>query len=407
MARIFIGIVVAVVLIFSMGFVVFNRSKAAQEIAIKSTARISASAIEQSNAEEYQIVEYKVEDGDAWGTIAEKVGIGAQLGEDLLAVSENVHSLASIRAENLFRFYFRHDDLMRVEYDMDSEIILILEKDERGIFSARKEKIVYEINVITKRGSIENSLFETAIAEGISAGAILNMATIFGWDIDFTSSVQKGDSFVIAYEDRFRSGKYAGTGKILSAKFVNAGQEFYAFLYEDSEHIARYYNSEGRELKRQFLRSPLDYTRITSGFSYNRFHPILDTFTTHRAVDYAASSGTPVSATSDGTVNYVGWKGGNGMYVGIKHTNSYETGYAHLSAYAKGINIGAKVQQNQVIGFVGSTGLSTGPHLHYEIRKDGVLINPLRLDLPPGKMLNEEELIAFYNERDRLLDLLK
>jgi len=409
MGRVFVGIVIVISMLFSVSMVVLNRSHPVQGVVSYNPANVSEALPLESTD---RIVAYQVKDGDTWGKIAEAAGIGNFLGAKLLAISDGAHSLASIRSGNLLKFYFKNSsgldpDLLKIEYDVDSENILIIENDGTGSFSARKEKIDYRINLVVKSGSIESSLFETATAQGIPAEVILNMATIFGWDIDFASSVQKGDSFSILYEDRFRGEQYAGPGKILAAKFINSGREFYAFRYEDNEGIGRYYNSEGRELKRQFLRSPLDYTRITSGFSYNRFHPILNTFTTHRAVDYAVADGTPVSATADGTVNYVGWKGGNGMYIGIKHANAYETGYAHLSAYAKDIRVGAKVKQNQVIGFVGSTGLSTGAHLHYEMRKNGVLINPLRLDLPPGKMLSEEQFAEFYTERDRLIGLLK
>jgi len=402
MAQAFIGVIVTAVILFSGGLIIFSRSKTAPDIAFENTASVEEAIMQE---DKYEIVEYKVENGDTWGVIIDEVGIDSVLGAKILSASEKKHDLALIRAGNIFKFYFNSSfsKLEKLVYDISDEEILIIENANDGEFFARKEKIIYRVRTVVKRGVIDNFLFETAVAEDIPAGIILDMAAIFGWDIDFASSVQQGDSFVLAYENRFREDEYAGPGRILAAKFVNSGLEFYAFLHEDFEGVVHYYNQEGRELKRQFLRSPLDYSRITSGFSYNRFHPILDTFTTHRAIDYAASAGTPVSATADGTVTSVGWNGGNGQYIGIRHANGYSTGYAHLSAYAKGVTAGAKVTQNQVIGFVGSTGLSTGPHLHYEMRKDGALVNPLRLDLPPGKMLNNEELSTFYEERDRTI----
>jgi murein DD-endopeptidase MepM/ murein hydrolase activator NlpD len=354
-------------------------------------------------------VEYVVEDGDTWEKIMEKMGVDWNLGFAYLAVSKGAHNLASIRAGNEFRFLFDKDTevLSGLEYDIDDEKFLIIEKKEDGEFGVDLREIVYDTKVVFGRGIIESSLFETAEMEGIPPGIILEMARIFGWDIDFASSVYKGDNFVVVYEERFRDGEKVAPGKILTARFVNAGKDFFAFFYEDPEGLAEYYNSEGRETRRQFLRSPLDYKRITSGFSYNRFHPILNTFTTHRAIDYAAVAGTPVSSTAHGTVNYVGWKGGNGNYVGIRHANGYSTGYAHLSAFAKGMYTGAKVKQNQVIGFVGSTGLSTGAHLHYEMLKNGSFINPLRMDLPPGKPVQKEYLEDFYEKRDRLMELFE
>lgn len=410
MARIFIGMVLLVAVLSFIGVIFFGRSRAVLQGIGASTASVSEAIVaDRINKNEQEVIEYKVGEDETWLAIVEKVGIDEKLGAELLAASEEAHLLASIRAGNVFRFYFdpSFSELFKLEYDIDKEEILIIEKSPDRKFEARKEKIAYRIEMSVKRGMIESSLFETAVLENIPAGVILNMAIIFGWDIDFASSVQKKDDFILAYEERFRGEKYADTGKIFAAKFVNSGAEFYAFLYEDSDGTPRYYSKEGRELKRQFLRSPLDYIRITSGFSYNRFHPILNTFTTHRAIDYAASEGTPVSVTADGAVTFVGWHGGNGQFIEVKHTNSYRTGYAHLSAYGKGIASGAKVKQNQVIGFVGSTGLSTGPHLHYEMFKDGVLINPLSVNLPPGKKLEGEKLEAFLEERDRLLKLIQ
>lgn len=358
--------------------------------------------------EKYDIVKYKVEAGDTWENIMKKLDLSWELGLKVYESSKSAHNLASLSIGNEFRFIFSQDGarLKVLEYDIDDEKILRIEGGEGFEFSAKEEPILYDIKLVTKRGVIEKSLFETAQEEEIPPAVILDMAWIFSWDIDFASSVQPSDSFSVLYEERYRDGQLAKPGKVLAVKFTNSGKDFYAVYYKNPEGRGSYYNQDGRELRRQFLRSPLDYKRITSGFSYSRFHPILNTFTTHRAIDYAADTGTPVSATAHGTVTYVGWKGGNGNFIEVKHANGYSSGYAHLSAYAKGIKIGAKVTQNQVIGFVGSTGLSTGPHLHYEMRKNGTLINPLSLDLPPGDIMKEEYREEFLRERESLLKLL-
>jgi len=365
----------------------------------------SPQVVEEKN----RLVEYTVEDGDTWEKIMENLGVDWNVGLEYLTISENVHNLASIHAGNEFRFLFDSatQELRGLEYDIDDEEFLIIEKRDGEEFGVDVREIVYDTKIVSGRGVITSSLFETALEEGIPPGVILDMAVIFGWDIDFASSVYEGDSFTVVYEERFRDGEPVGPGKILTAQFTNGGVDFYTFYYEDPSGYTEYYNKDGREMRRQFLRSPLDYVRITSGFSYNRFHPILNTFTTHRAIDYAASAGTLVSATAAGIVNYVGWKGGNGKYVGIRHANGYRTGYAHLSSYAKGAYVGAKVKQNQVVGFVGSTGLSTGPHLHYEMLKNGVFINPFRMDLPPGKPVEKEYVEDFFLKRDSLMKLLE
>jgi len=398
----FIGSVVLLSLIVSGSFLFLGNDS--KEIGEDNSGEISADTEE----EKFRLVEYTVEDGDTWEKIIGKIGVDWNLGLEFLTISENAHNLASIHAGNEFRFLFDSstEELMGLEYDIDDEEFLIIEKKGDEEFGVDVREIVYDTKIVSGRGIITSSLFETAQEEGIPPGVILNMAVIFGWDIDFASSVYEGDSFTVIYEERYRDGKHVRHGKILTAHFVNGGKDFYTFYYEDPSGYAEYYNEEGREMRRQFLRSPLDYKRITSGFSYNRYHPILDAFTTHRAIDYAAVTGTPVSATAAGTVNYTGWKGGNGKYVGIRHANGYRTGYAHLSAYARGIYVGAKVKQNQVIGFVGSTGLSTGPHLHYEMLKNGAFVNPFRMDLPPGKPVEKEYLEDFYAKRNSLMELL-
>lgn len=376
---------------------------------------LRSGAKEQENSRESRdagprIEKYLVKAGDTWDVISQKSGIGQELGARILQLSEDAHNLASIRAGNEFRFNFDSltNEFVGLEYDIDKENYLLIEKnnaEEMG-FGIDIRDIEYETKEVIKLGVIESSLFETAQEEGISPGVILNLAMIFSWDVDFASSVYEGDSFSVVYEDKFRDGEYVGAGRILAARFTNAGKDFFAFFYEDPSGYRGYYGEDGREARRQFLKSPLDYKRITSGFSYSRFHPILNTFTSHRAIDYAAPSGTPVSATAKGTVTYAGWKSGYGKFVEIKHANGYRTAYAHLSAFAAGIRSGAKVEQNQVVAFVGSTGLSTGPHLHYEMRKNGVPINPLSLDLPKGDMMNKEYLPEFFNIRDAMMERL-
>lgn len=392
-------IVISVILLTAIWFFLrtdFALTSSKQELPIAVNAPVIG--------KKFRTEKYLIQEGDTWEAIIEKLGINKELGISLLEASSDIYNLASIRAGSELRFSFdaKTDELVKAEYDISDEEFLEIENSVAEI-----KEIAYDITPSTKQGVIESSLFEAAQKEGIPASIIMELSGIFAWDVDFASSVQPQDSFVLVYEERYRHGEYAGPGKILTAKFINFGREVFAFLYKDPEGREEYYNEDGRELRRQFLRSPLDYKRITSGFSYNRFHPILNTFTTHRAIDYSAAIGTPVSATADGQITYAGWNGGNGNYVGIRHENGYSTGYAHLSAFAKGIKYGAWVKQNQVIGFVGSTGLSTGPHLHYEMRKNGALINPLRLDLPPGKMIKEEYLEKFYEERDRLLEVLR
>jgi len=218
--------------------------------------------------------------------------------------------------------------------------------------------------------------------------------------------VQTGDSFVVVYEKRTRQGQDAGVGRIHVASFTNVGETTYAYRYTDSAGEPGYYDGEGSSLIRPFLKAPLSYNRISSGFTYARFDPITSRLGTHRAIDYAAPIGTPILAVGNGTITFMGWNGPYGNYIDIHHNDTYQTQYAHLSAFAKGLGKGSKVEQGQVIGYVGSTGHSTGPHLHYQVKVNGTLVNPLEIEFPKGESLTEDELPAFYQERDRLNRLL-
>jgi len=355
-------------------------------------------------AQNFYIEQYVVKEGDTWSVISENMRIGGTEAANIFDASHEVYDLVSVRAGNDFRFFFDKVDgeLGRIEYDIDKDTFLLILRGDLGQFTASVKAIRYEVEEVITSGVITSSLFETAQEQGLSANVILNFAHILSWDIDFASSVQAGDSFAVVYEKRWRDGKPAKPGKILAVRFTNNGNISYAFRYTNPNGVSDYYSEGGRELRRQFLKSPLDYSRITSGFSYSRFHPILQTFSAHQAIDYAAATGTPVSVTGNGTVTYAGWNGGYGRYIKVRNGGGYSTVYAHLSVIAKGTYVGARVRQNDVIGFVGSTGLSTGPHLHYEMHFNGIKINPLSVDLPPGEVMKGEYLEDFYKVRDIL-----
>lgn len=357
----------------------------------------------------FTVKEYVIQAGDAWGTLAPELGINANLAALLLEASETEgsHPLTEIRAGNKLSIYADKatGEFDHLVYDINDEEILTVASGTTAV-TAAKEKIQYEITPTVKRGTIESSLFESALASGIPEEIVLDLAWIFSWDIDFTTAIRTGDAFAVLYEERKRDGAPVRPGRVLAASFKNDGQDYYAIYYVDPTGEGQYYGRGGEEKKRQFLRAPLDYRRISSGFSTKRYVEILEYFGSHRAIDYAAAPGTPVSATSDGTVTYVGWKGDHGNHVAIRHGNGYATGYSHLSSFARGVAVGAKVKQNQVIGYVGDTGLTTGPHLHYEMRLNGTLINPLTLDLPSGKPIKEEYRADFEAKAEELLSVL-
>lgn len=325
---------------------------------------------------------------------------------DILASAADVFDLSMLRIGRELRFRFRDGDdiAYRMEYDRDTETQIIVERDGDG-FVTREEPITYATMEEVVRGTIDRFLYADALDAGLSEATIIEMADALAFDIDFMTDIRQGDEFSAIYEHRTLDGKEAPDGPLLAARFVNDGKEYSAYRFEHDGR-AGYYDAEGRALERQFLKAPLSYRRITSGFTGARLHPITKTVTAHYQIDYAAPVGTPVVASAHGTVSSAGWEGGWGNMIRLRHDNGYTTHYGHLSGFAKGIRSGTRVERGEVIGFVGSTGWSTGPHLDYGIKKDGVPVNPLNLDLPKGTPLEGDSMDAFHKARARYDSLL-
>lgn len=239
-----------------------------------------------------------------------------------------------------------------------------------------------ETMVVSKRARITSSLFEAAAAAGISDQTALALANIFGWDIDFVLDIRNGDEFSVIYQQIWQDGELVGDGPIVAAQFVNDGRTFRAVRYQLPDGSWDYFAPDGRSMHKAFLRAPVDFSRISSRFNSARQHPILNTIRAHKGVDYAAPTGTPVRAAGDGRVQTRGRSGGYGNAIVLEHGSGVSTLYGHLSRFAKGIGLGSRVRQGQVIGYVGMTGLATGPHLHYEYRVNGVHRNPQTVKLP-------------------------
>jgi len=244
-------------------------------------------------------------------------------------------------------------------------------------------------------GEIRSSLFAAADAAGLPDAVTLQLADVFGAQIDFYKDLQRGDRFVVVWETRSVDGETVGQGRIVAAQFESRGKSFQAFLFRDEDGSEGYYAADGATLRRAFLRSPMEFSRVTSGFSNARFHPILQTWRAHRGVDYAAPVGTPVRATASGTVAFAGRKEGYGNVIVLRHQGVFSTLYAHLSRVAPRLRNGSRVTQGDVIGYVGQTGWATGPHLHYEFRVADVQRNPLTVALPGGEPLPPSRRAAF------------
>lgn len=254
--------------------------------------------------------------------------------------------------------------------------------------------------------TIRSSLFLDGKEAGMTDKMIMQLAGIFGWDIDFAVGLRKDDHFTIVYEKLFINGKNIGDGNILSAEFVNRGRVYTALRFIDERGVASYFTPKGKSMRKAFLRNPIDFTRISSKFNLKRKHPVLNRIRAHKGVDYAAKTGTPIKTTGDGKIIWRGRKGGYGRVVIVRHGQKYSTLYAHLRRYQKRQRVGSHVKQGEVIGFVGSSGLATGPHLHYEFRINGVHKNPLTVRLPQAKPIAQKLFAVFQRQTTPLVALL-
>lgn len=271
--------------------------------------------------------------------------------------------------------------LLLLRYLPSEERMITLQR-ANGAFKAQEQAIKPEVRYVTRAGSIQGSLFGATDAANVPDSVASQLAEIFSSDIDFHRDLRPGDHFSVIYESYFYQGSPIKTGRLLAAEFVNAGEVHRAVYFRDPKGRDGYYTPSGQNMRRAFLKSPMPFTRISSGFSSSRYHPVLKEWRAHKGIDYAAPTGTPIRAIADAVVNFAGQQGGYGNLLVLNHQGPYSTAYGHLSRFAKGIKRGSRVNQGEIVGYVGSTGLATGPHLHYEFRVNGEQKNPLALKLP-------------------------
>lgn len=395
-------VIFSVLMLFLSGYVMYRFFDKPEKVVIEKSTESAPAKQREDNS-----VSYTVSEGDIPADIFSAYGkFDANDTAALLAAAENTYDLTNIKIGKAIRFYFGTEvRAERMEYDRDTERLIIAERkgDE---FSVREEMIPYEISQEVVEGRIDNFFYVDAMNAGLSEATVLEIGDLFSFGIDFTTEVRQGDTFNIVYEKRTRNGQQAPDGKILAAKFVNEGAAHFAYYFENGGE-GGYYDGDGFLLERQFLKAPLSYRRITSGFTGARYHPITRTVLAHYQIDYAAPTGTPVVASARGTVASAGWEGGWGNMIRLRHDNGYTTHYGHLSAFAKGLKSGTQVAQGEVIGYVGSTGWSTGPHLDYGMKLNGSPVNPLKLDLPKGKSIGEDKKEEFEKNKNQYNSLLE
>jgi len=326
--------------------------------------------------------EVRIQRGDTIGSLLNRLQIEDAAAVNFLRSAKDAKTLyqlvpgRSVRAKTS-----ENGELIALRYIASDHTQLTVDRDGTT-FKASEQTAPIETRIVMKSGQIRSSLFGATDAAGVPDAISTQMAEVFSSDIDFHQDIRKGDRFAVVYEMLYSNGEPIKAGRVLATQFVNQGKAYYAMYFKDREGHDGYYTPDGNNLRKAFLRSPLEFSRITSGFSNARFHPILQTWRAHKGVDYGAPTGTRVRATADGTIALAGKQSGYGNIVVIQHKGSFSTAYGHLSAFAKGMHKGARVNQGDVIGYVGATGMATGPHLHYEFRVAGVQRNPLTVPMP-------------------------
>ncbi len=279
-------------------------------------------------------------------------------------------------------------------YEINDTEQLVISRHSDQI-TLEKQPIVYEVETELVSGVIVSSLFDAVVGIGEDTSLAIMIADIFQWDVDFILDIRSGDTFRVLVEKRFREGQPAGYGHILAAEFINQGQVYRAARFQDGDRSVSYYDENGDNVRKAFLKAPVSFSRISSGFTMRRFHPISKTWKAHPAIDYVAPVGTPIKTVGDGTISRIGFTQYNGNFVEIRHSNGYRSIYLHMKGFARGMKLNKRVSQGQVIGYLGGTGMATGPHLCFRMKKDGEPVNPTRLRAPAAKSINPEHLESF------------
>ena len=348
-------------------------------------------------------VEHRIAKGESLARIFAAQGLDASLLHRIVSSGKEAKSLARIRPGQTIRFLFDENaELTRLELHRNRVESLRVGITDDDISVEQISKAV-ERRAASAAAVIQVSLFADAQKAGLSDGQIMDLASIFGWDIDFALEIRAGDQFRVLFEEHYLDGEKLRNGPILAAEFTNRGKTFRAVRYEDRNGEVGYYDDDGHSKRRAFIRTPIKFARVSSRFNPKRWHPILKRWRSHKGVDYAAPEGTPIRASGDGRVSFRGTKGGYGRTVILQHAGQYTTLYAHMSKYSKRAKVGARVKQGQVIGYVGKSGLASGPHLHYEFRVHGVHKDPLRVRLPKALALPKSEIAAFRETTAPLL----
>ena len=345
--------------------------------------------------------------GDNLSLVFDRIGANRRDMQRLLDISKETRTaLVNLSPGQILRFRVGNTHVDEVIFEQDFLNSARFQRDGSR-FSAHWTKTKPEVRLASAIARINHSLFIDGQKAGLSDKTIMEFIDVFGWDVDFVRELQRGDQFSVVYEELYKDGEKISNGKILAAEFVNRGKRLRAIFYDNGNGVAGYFSDKGAAMRKAFLRTPVNFTRISSRFSLARRHPILNRIRAHKGVDYSAPTGTPIQAVADGKISFVGWKGGYGQVIQLKHGDTYSTLYGHMSKFAKGIHNGSLVNQGQIIGYVGRTGLATGPHLHFEFLIDGIHRDPLTVKLPNSLALDRKFDKSFLKQTAPLLARLE
>ncbi|PSS46879.1 peptidoglycan DD-metalloendopeptidase family protein [Pseudomonas sp. BBP2017] len=347
--------------------------------------------------------EVTVSRGDTLSTLFAKVGLPASAVQEVLSSNKQAKQFSQLKSGQVLQIELDKDGQLASLHSKVSNLETIrLTKGANG-YAFNREVSKPVVRSAYAHGVIKSSLSASGQRAGLPHNLTMDMARIFGYDIDFAQDIRQGDEFDVMYEQKVIDGKVVGNGNILSARFTNRGKTFTAVRYTNKQGNTNYYTADGNSMRKAFIRTPVDFARISSRFSAGRKHPILNKIRAHKGVDYAAPRGTPIKAAGDGKVLLAGRRGGYGNTVIIQHGNRYQTLYGHMQGFAKGVKTGGTVKQGQVIGYIGTTGLSTGPHLHYEFQANGVHVDPLGQKLPMADPIAKAERQRFLQQSQPLV----
>ena len=404
--RLFISI--AVLLVLSLAGLVIFKDFIFEPI-VHPVAKIAQTIEYGIVTDSFKIDRDEVKSGENLGGIFSRLGVDQQIIDRLGSYTDGVFDIRKLRSGNTYTAMMSNDGKNKLTYFVysinDTSYVIFDFRDSLHVHKDAKE-VIRQLKSVS--GEINSSLWSTMQEKGLDPNMAVALANIYQWSIDFYA-IQKGDSFKAIYEELSVDGKPISIGEIHSAVFMHSGKSYYAYRFEQ-DNITDYFDEKGENLRKEFLKAPLKFSRITSKFSNSRMHPILRIRRPHHGIDYAAPKGTPVHTIGNGTVLKAAYAGGAGRLVSIRHRNGYTTSYMHLSGFGPGIHAGASVSQGQVIGYVGSSGLSTGSHLDFRVYKNNVAIDPLKVESPPALPVDKKNRPVFDSIRmqyDKNLLLVK